>query len=615
MNNIYKFFCVLILVFILAVSTIEVSKSAVEGSLGVVAGIKGKLTVKRAEEAMRQEAFLRMQLYEGDIVETARNSKGCIVFKDGTHMKLNELTSVTLVKSQKTSKMSAKKLPSLIKVLVGEIWMQIKKQKGKAEIETPVAVAAIRGTELDVKVEEAGRTIFTVVDGEVELKNNYGMVILKNSEQSIVEAGKAPLPPQKIEVEQFIRWIKDVRLHLTETIPLSFKNLQERTSALGKAEDMIKAGESVGTANLILGKVALDNGDLEKAKEYFKQAGLNGIKSPELYLRIADIDFLNEDWDSARTKYTEIINKFPEESYGYSRLAKVEMGELNLTDASDLFNKALKLRKDNVEAIIGLGICNFLEGNFIKALKHFKKALKADPLNSTAYQDLAMVYSILGREEESLSALNKAIELDPSNVELIINLGAEYGKQKNFNEAEKFLKTALEKASSPMQRFACYSNLANIYFQQNNFEECFSTELKALELNPDSSIDKEKLATITRIYVSSLFKNGEIDKAQKCLELVSPFVAEFGDYHLLQGELYYIKKDFEKAKEDLIKATELSPDDPFGYYFLAMTNCSLNFFDEAKKQFEKALELFEKQGNEQGANLIKEILNNFKSNQ
>src|SRR5262249_22785575 len=68
------------------------------------------------------------------------------------------------------------------------------------------ASAAIRGTEFIFAVEENGRTILSLVDGEVELSNDQGPILLKSGEQGIAEPGKLPTKTPMIAGNNIIQW-------------------------------------------------------------------------------------------------------------------------------------------------------------------------------------------------------------------------------------------------------------------------------------------------------------------------------------------------------------------------------------------------------------------------
>ena len=70
------------------------------------------------------------------------------------------------------------------------------------EIRTPAATGGLRGTEFHVRVEASGRTQITMFDGEVELSNAAGRILLKSGEQGEVEPGKAPHKTAVLDAEE-----------------------------------------------------------------------------------------------------------------------------------------------------------------------------------------------------------------------------------------------------------------------------------------------------------------------------------------------------------------------------------------------------------------------------
>src|SRR5882672_8935704 len=74
------------------------------------------------------------------------------------------------------------------------------------EVQTPQALAASRGTEFLVSIEPTGREVFTVFDGEVELTNTLGGVLLAHGEQGVVEPGQPPRKTAVIETTRIVQW-------------------------------------------------------------------------------------------------------------------------------------------------------------------------------------------------------------------------------------------------------------------------------------------------------------------------------------------------------------------------------------------------------------------------
>src|SRR5439155_9523168 len=73
-------------------------------------------------------------------------------------------------------------------------------------IQTRSAVAGIRGTEFDLRVDDDDTTTVTVVEGEVDFSNDQGAVIVGARQQSVARPGQAPTRPQVVDPSGIIAW-------------------------------------------------------------------------------------------------------------------------------------------------------------------------------------------------------------------------------------------------------------------------------------------------------------------------------------------------------------------------------------------------------------------------
>ena len=71
---------------------------------------------------------------------------------------------------------------------------------------TPSANGITRGTQIVVTVTPALKTLMTVFEGQVELSNAQGSVLLNNGEQGEAEIGKAPRKTAVIDAVNILQW-------------------------------------------------------------------------------------------------------------------------------------------------------------------------------------------------------------------------------------------------------------------------------------------------------------------------------------------------------------------------------------------------------------------------
>jgi hypothetical protein len=111
-----------------------------------ISKVWGKVEVYFKVTSRWQDGEIEMQLKEGDKIRTAERAKAELILKDGSFIRMKEKT--TLVVKVAREKVSPKSSEYNLDFHIGEIMVKLKKlKKGSSfKVETPTAVAAIRGT-------------------------------------------------------------------------------------------------------------------------------------------------------------------------------------------------------------------------------------------------------------------------------------------------------------------------------------------------------------------------------------------------------------------------------------------------------------------------------------
>jgi ferric-dicitrate binding protein FerR (iron transport regulator) len=175
-------------------------------SIGSVENTIGTLIVRRADgrvDEVRGKGSL--PLYEGDECHTEKASKALIKLSDGTQVAMNAETKFRYQTRQERTKGTTK----IFKLLLGELWMRTV-GPSQIEVETPVATAAIKGTEFNIKVDGEGKSTLTVIEGVVEFGTPFGTCPIPKSTQSFGERGKRCTKPVPVDPAPVTAWIADV---------------------------------------------------------------------------------------------------------------------------------------------------------------------------------------------------------------------------------------------------------------------------------------------------------------------------------------------------------------------------------------------------------------------
>jgi tetratricopeptide (TPR) repeat protein len=103
----------------------------------------------------------------------------------------------------------------------------------------------------------------------------------------------------------------------------------------------------------------------------------------------------------------------PQEELKLSRMARVLHQAGKFPEARALYEEAIRLRPDLVEAKNNLGVVQLALKDYIAAENTFHDVTGMRPDYADAHYNLACVYALTGRIREALSALSLAVELAP----------------------------------------------------------------------------------------------------------------------------------------------------------------------------------------------------------
>ena len=177
--------------------------SAQSAQVGQAQNAIGTLVVVRpdgVEHRLRGKGVL--QLFEGDVLRTEASSQALIEFRDGIQVALNENTTFKIFSRWD----KAKGITPIIRLKQGEIWVKTGERPKPLEVETPVAVAAVREAEFNIKISGDGQSILTGIQGIVELATAFGTCSVPPSTVSYGVRGQRCTRPAPADVTPVIGW-------------------------------------------------------------------------------------------------------------------------------------------------------------------------------------------------------------------------------------------------------------------------------------------------------------------------------------------------------------------------------------------------------------------------
>jgi len=187
---------------------ILLSSAEIYGQKNSSASVKfviGKVQVMSSGRTSWKTARMKQKIFSGDRIRTNLNSRIEISMPDGSVIKINENTTFD-IREIKTAEEDKEDSMSFT-LWAGSMWAKFKKvisSRQKREIDSPSAVVAVRGTTLDMNVDKSEALRVRVYEGRVSVKSKTagGEVEVGSNQQSTVEKGKAPTPPQSFKPDQ-----------------------------------------------------------------------------------------------------------------------------------------------------------------------------------------------------------------------------------------------------------------------------------------------------------------------------------------------------------------------------------------------------------------------------
>ncbi|MGA2030249.1 MAG: FecR family protein, partial [Verrucomicrobiota bacterium] len=129
---------------------------------------EGKVEAAQAGSMEWLLAHTNQLLQVGTRLRTGLHSRATVRLSNLTVLRVNQLTTLQIQPSSGPDKQSTLDLEK------GAAYFFSRERPTEMEFRTPLASGAIRGTEFNLAVADDGRTVVTLIDGEVALNNQKG---------------------------------------------------------------------------------------------------------------------------------------------------------------------------------------------------------------------------------------------------------------------------------------------------------------------------------------------------------------------------------------------------------------------------------------------------------
>jgi len=174
-----------------------------------------------------------------------------------------------------------------------------------------------------------------------------------------------------------------------------------------------------------------------------------------------------------------------------TRLAAARLLEAqgNLPGAAMQYDEALKLERDNVEALYRLGILRTTMKQYELAIDAWQRYTKATQKSPVGYGNLGFCYELANQPEQAEQTYRKGVQRDPANQFVRVNFGLMLARLDRIDEAQEQLGAVLPPA-------AVFYNIASVYEQRGMTEQAREWYRKSLQSDSNFRDAKARLAAI-----------------------------------------------------------------------------------------------------------------------
>lgn len=447
-----------------------------EKPAGRIVSMSGIVTVTSSGVSKPAEPF--QDLHIGDVVTTGPNSRAAILLRDESLVKLNSNSTITVTNVTKTIKPVTTTAGDKTKIKQdsGEMWIRTKNRPGTLEIDTKSGSAAIRGTEFNIYADDS-KTLLTILEGQAELLNSYGSVLVAQNEQAEATPSSAPVKRTLTveETENTVQWIfyfpKNLRLEediLNADLDILTKNYENNPN-----EAMPKT---------LLGIKKLISGRYEEALKLFDEAYDTDPSSALNSLMRARALFVLHRQKEALLEIENTIKLDSRWYLPYTEKSKYLASQGDLTQAEKIAEKAISLDPNAPEALISLGEIQYAFGKVKAAQSSFENALHIDPDLGEAHIGKGKTLISQFRNDEAIDEFLSAVLLEPKLSRAHLYLGQAYYQNKDTQKAISEIQAARDiDPKDPL----VLNSLSIIYDVAHRYGEALELDEETIGITPN----------------------------------------------------------------------------------------------------------------------------------
>ncbi len=335
-------------------------------------------------------AALTQQLGAGADVRTLALSSAALLLADRTQIRMSANAQLRLCEAQPAS--------TRLELVAGRLWARTKKTPAALQLQTPAALAVVRGTDWDVEVDAAGRTTLTVLSGLVEFSNALGRVELGPAEQGFAEPGKAPVKRLLVQPRERVQWVTAYPSEPTRWAEFQPAELAPALAAI---------------------RTELHDGQWVNARARLLALSAQGQGGALVELALSDLEVFDGQLDAAQSRLAGAWQR-TQDPRAAARRADLLMAMDRGPEARSWLDATRAVAPASTPLLLADADWQRLAGNGAQALELYRQAVERaadDSAQASAHAGLGRALQERGDLAGARTQLERAVALAPGNPE------------------------------------------------------------------------------------------------------------------------------------------------------------------------------------------------------
>jgi tetratricopeptide (TPR) repeat protein len=300
-----------------------------------------------------------------------------------------------------------------------------------------------------------------------------------------------------------------------------------------------------------LGELYIEGRHWEKALALFREGIKTDSANVSNWLSIGDLYRQRGDSSRAFESFKAVQERFPKQWQPSLSLGRMLMDSGKSRDAFEQFKRVVELSPRNFWGLLLGGISLVHQDSLSSSLSWLENALELNPEDALGNYYYGTVLSQLNRAEEAIPHLRSALKTRSNWVSAITALAGAYESVKDYKLADSLYTTAIRLDSANALVLNNYGYSLSV--RGVRLEEAAGMARKAVGRDPENGAYQDTMGWI-------LFRMGDYENARPYLEKAFKLRGNSADVVEHLGDLYDKLQMKQEAKRMWEKALELSRD-------------------------------------------------------